>query len=143
MASTIRKKFGLPQATNKDDESLEFCPLTEQSISELLQRRASEASRGNGPCRRRAMRWPFPGTVELWIPDGQGGERYALATSINLSHEGLGLQGEEAIEIGTSVQIAIHEPEVTFHGRAIVRHCAHCENGDYSMGLQFVFDERE
>ena len=141
MASTVkRKSFGSRTPAVRDDEALEFCALTERSISDLLQRRASETSRGGGSCRRRAQRWPFPGTVELWLPDGRGEERYALATSINLSHEGIGIQAEEAIDPGTCVQIAIHEPELTFHGRAIVRHCASTEIGEHLLGMQFIFE---
>jgi hypothetical protein len=34
--------------------------------------------------------------------------------------------------------IAIHEPEVSFHGRAAVRHCTEVEDG-YYVGMQFLF----
>lgn len=142
MAATVKRRSSTQRvATHKDAEALEFCALTQRSISDLLERRTTEASRNGGACRRRAQRWPFPGTVELWLPDGRGGERYALATSTNLSHEGIGIQAEEGIDPGTPVQIAIHEPELTFHGRAIVRHCTACDNGEYLMGMQFVFED--
>jgi hypothetical protein len=90
--------------------------------------------------RRRAPRWPFPGTVELWIPEADGQERYTLATSLNLSLQGMGMRCDEELSEGTELAIAIHEPEVSFHGRAVVRHCTEFE-GEYLIGLQFLFDK--
>jgi len=143
MAASVKRtspKSGL--ASQVDAEALEFCALTQRAIDELLDRRTTQASRGRAACRRQAQRWPFPGTVELWLSNECGQDRYLLATSINLSHEGIGIQTEEDIAAQTPVQIAIHEPEVTFHGRAVVRHCTPCENGEYVLGLQFVFDDK-
>ncbi len=121
----------------------EICALTEQSIGELLAKRQSWASRADANGRRRALRWPFPGTVELWIPDPEGGERYALATSINLSLDGIGVRFDEELASGVELAVAIHEPEMSFHGRAVVRHCAETESGAFILGLQFLFDKND
>ena len=85
-------------------------------------------------------RWPFPGTVELWIPEGDGTERYELATSLNLSLVGVGIRCDESLESGVELAIAIHEPEVSFHGRAVVRHCTEMES-DFLVGLEFLFSD--
>ena len=120
-------------------DTAEICPLTEQAVGELLSKRQSWASRADPNGRRRALRWPFPGTVELWIPDEQGGERYALATSINLSVDGIGVRADEELRTGLQLAVAIHEPEMSFHGRAVVRHCAETDTGSYVVGLEFVY----
>ncbi len=119
----------------------EICALTEQSVGELLAKRQSWASRADAGGRRRMMRWPFPGTVELWIPDGNGGERYNLATSINLSIDGIGIRADEELRPGLQLAVAIHEPEMSFHGQAVVRHCTETDPDSYILGLQFVFDK--
>jgi len=122
-------------------DTAEICALTEQAVGELLSNRQSWASRADPNGRRRALRWPFPGTVELWIPDENGGERYALATSINLSVAGIGVRADEELRPGLQLAIAIHEPEMSFHGRAVVRHCAETDTGSYIIGLQFLYDK--
>jgi len=122
-------------------DTTEICALTEQAVGELLAKRQTWASRADAGGRRRAMRWPFPGTVELWIPDGNGGERYNLATSINLSIDGIGIRADEELRIGMTLSIAIHEPEMSFHGKAFVRHCTETDAGSYILGLQFLFDK--
>ena len=120
-------------------ETAEICALTEQSVGELLAQRQSWASRADAGGRRRMMRWPFPGTVELWIPDGNGGERYNLATSITLSLDGIGIRADEELRPGLQLAIAIHEPEMSFHGQARVRHCTETDEGSYILGLQFLY----
>jgi len=85
-------------------------------------------------------RWPFPGTVELWIPQADGTELYTLATSMNLSLQGIGIRCEEPLAPGLELGIAVHEPEVSFHGHAIVRHCTEIQD-DYLVGLQFIFED--
>ena len=122
-------------------DTAEICALTEQSVGELLAKRQSWASRADASGRRRTMRWPFPGTVELWIPDEDGGERYALATSINLSIDGIGIRADEELPPGLQLAVAIHEPEMSFHGKAVVRHCTETETGSFIVGLQFLFDK--
>lgn len=119
----------------------EICALTEESLGELLAKRQSWSSRADTTGRRRAMRWPFPGTVELWIPDEDAGERYALATSINLSLDGIGICADEELRPGLRLAVAIHEPEMSFHGKAQVRHCTEADSGSYIVGLQFLFDK--
>ena len=117
-------------------DTSEFCALTENALKKVLSGRTIDSlmvPTDNG--RRRAQRWPFPGTVELWIPDEDGVEQHTLATSLNLSVHGIGLRTDD-----TELAIAIHEPEVSFHGRAIVRHCTELEEG-YYVGMQFKFPD--
>ena len=119
----------------------EICALTEQAVGELLAERQSWASRADASGRRRTMRWPFPGTVELWVPDESAGEHYALATSINLSIDGIGIRADEELRPGLQLAVAIHEPEMSFHGRALVRHCTETDADSYIIGLQFLYDK--
>lgn len=120
-------------------ETLEICRLTEEAIARILADRRPHLPEPKGKGRRAAPRWPFPGTVELWIPEADGLERYALATSLNLSLDGTGIRCDEPLSPGLELAIAIHEPEMSFHGHAVVRHCNEIE-GDYLIGLQFLFD---
>lgn len=116
----------------------EIKPLTKKTISTLLKQR-QERAHSKGNCRREVTRWPFPGTVELWITGESGLEDYMLATCENLSHQGAGIRSEEQFAIGLEMGIAIHEPEVSFHGRAVVRHCTEVDAGYYTVGLEFLF----
>lgn len=120
-------------------ETVEIFPLTEDSVSALLVNRENMHVGSNGGAQRKAPRWPFPGTVELWIPGEDGFERHALATSINLSIHGMGVRCEEELPPGMELEIAIHEPEASFHGRAIIRHCTPIPSGQYMIGVQFLF----
>jgi len=120
-------------------EATEIYPLTEKSIAKLLEGRNARQPDTKGKARRSVKRWPFPGTVELWIPDEDGLERYSLATSLNLSLGGVGIRLDEALPEGMELALAVHEPEVSFHGRAVVRHCANMGD-DYLIGLQFSYD---
>lgn len=122
-------------------EATEFCALGSDSIARLLAGRQKNLRPTTWHGRRNAPRWPFPSTVELWVPDSSGEDRYCLATSINLSTTGIGLKLDEPIEAGTEVAIAVHEPEVSFHGRAVVRHCSETDHGFCIAGLQFIFEE--
>jgi hypothetical protein len=121
-------------------ETVDIFPLTEQTIAQLLTQRGGDAPEVVADCQRRAPRWPFPGTVELWLPDETGRERYELATSMNLSHHGIGIRFEEPLRPGHVLNIAIHEPEASFHGRAEVRHCTELSDGTFYIGMQFRFD---
>lgn len=116
----------------------EIVPLSRTALKQLIEGRSlrSEASG-----RRQVPRWSFPGAVELWIPDRRNGERYALATCQNLSINGVGISCEEALKPGTQLPVAIHQPEVSFHGRAVVRHCTRMDS-EYYCGLEFVFDRQ-
>ncbi len=120
-------------------EALDICRLSEESVAGLLASRQVHRPSERGTGRRKVLRWPFPGTVELWIPEADGPDRYTLATSLNLSLEGVGIRCDEELAPGLEMDIAIHEPEVSFHGRAMVRHCSEIET-EYLVGLQFLFD---
>ena len=122
-------------------DTSEICALTEDAVAKLLAERAAQASGSGTNGRRKAPRWPFPGTVELWIPDENGAEQHTLATSLNLSAYGIGIEIEDAIPVGLELAIAIHEPEMSFHGRAVVRHCTEIEDG-YYVGMQFGFGKQ-
>lgn len=120
-------------------EAVEICPLSRNTLGKMLSDRDAYASERRGRPRRAAVRWPFPGTVELWIPDELGLEHYTLATSLDLSLEGVGIRCDEELERGLELAVAIHEPEASFHGRALVRHCTEVEE-EYLIGLQFLFN---
>ncbi len=122
-------------------ETIEIFPLTENSVDELLAERMGMDVECNGSTQRKHPRWPFPGTVELWIPGEFGPERHSLATSINLSAHGMGVRCDEELPPGMELEIAIHEPEASFHGRAIIRHCTPLRSGQYIVGMQFLFVE--
>ncbi|MBI1825273.1 MAG: hypothetical protein HY287_06350 [Planctomycetes bacterium] len=125
-----------------DTTASEIGKLTERSIHELLERRSRSALTSDKSCRRTATRWAFPGAVELWIPD-HGEERYSLATSMNLSTTGIGIRCEEELTPGLQIGLAIHEPEASLHGHALVRHSTRTNCGDYIVGLEFTFDSGE
>ena len=76
----------------------------------------------------------------MWLPDKTGVEQLALATCLNLSRHGLGMLNEEPLPIGPEFGLAVHQPEASFQGRAVVRHCTEVE-GHYYIGVQFIFDE--
>ncbi len=116
----------------------EFLPLTEQAVTQLLENRYGYTDKEVGDSRRRKPRWPFPGTIEVWVPVDDG-EEHLLGRGVNLSPNGVGAILDVALKPMQSVPIAIHEPEATLYGRAEVRHCAPHEEG-YFVGLQFVFD---
>jgi len=122
-------------------ETVDIHPLTRQAVCKFLGDRLSKQHGGPVDCKRRANRWPFPGTVELWLPCAGGGDRYALATSINLSEDGIGVKFDEPLEPGIDTGIAFHEPEASFHGYATVRHCTELEDETYFIGMQFRFDD--
>ena len=115
----------------------EFVPISEDRIVGILRERhgyTDEEYRGH---RRREPRWPFLGTVELWVPDADGEEEYLFAQALNLSPQGVGILIDEDLPLDREISIAIHEPEATLHGKAIVRHSAPISGG-YHIGLQFL-----
>lgn len=120
-------------------ETLEIQPLTRESIAAFLKGRELFTPDEHSHARRRVPRWPFPGTVELWIPEGENEDRYDLAICINLSIDGLGILCDEQLPLGMKIGIAFHQPEVSFHGRATVRHVAANEKGYYT-GVQFLYE---
>ena len=84
-------------------------------------------------------RWPFPGTVELWVANENGVDELRFGTCLNLSPNGIGITTDFELEPGLELPLAIHQPEVSLHGRAAIRHCNEIESG-YYMGLEFLFD---
>jgi hypothetical protein len=91
------------------------------------------------PGKRRQERWPFPGTVEAWLPHEIYGERHVLATLHNLSLSGLAMRTRRPIPSDTRISIAVHEPLLSCYGDAIVRHCTRAAVG-YLVGVEFVCD---
>lgn len=112
--------------------------LTPTVLRELLElRRVSTISKV--PVQRRGTeRWPFPGTVELWLPDECYGERHFLATLHNLSAGGLAMRTRRPVPTDTRISLAIHQPEMSCYGDALVRHCTRAPVG-YLVGVEFVF----
>lgn len=117
----------------------EICKLTPDSLAQLLAERHKTGVDAIKKGRRALPRWPFLGTVELWVPEKNGEERYTLATSLDLSTAGIGIRHEESLAPGTYLSLAIHEPEVSLHGKAVVAHCTEIEC-EYLIGLRFIFD---
>jgi hypothetical protein len=77
--------------------------------------------------------------VEIWATDDQGREQYLIATLQDMGDGGIGLRCDTPLTVGQTLAIAIHQPEVTFHGRATVRHCTPRKSG-HLVGMAFVFD---
>ena len=119
-------------------ETSEFCALTREAVAALLAGRGPTWSEPTG--RRQRARWPFPGTVEMWVNDGEDLDDLRLATCLNLSEDGIGVRSDEDLPVGFEMPIAVHQPEVSFHGRGVVRHCTPLDEG-YYIGLQFVFED--
>ncbi len=116
----------------------EFITITHDSILNLLRERYGYDETGHSDARRGRLRWPFPGTTELWIPLPDGEEDYLLARALNLSPAGVGILCDEELQVGAEISIAIHQPEATFFGKATVRHCSN--TGDsFHCGLEFVY----
>lgn len=122
-------------------EASEILPLTRQAVAKLITSRAlsRQASLRDESCRRHRVRWPFPGAAELWIRDDAGIEHHWLATCLNLSLGGIGIRLDRSLAPGAELDIAVHQPEVSFHGRAIVRHCTPTADGEFAAGLEFCF----
>jgi hypothetical protein len=112
--------------------------LTPAVINELLAaRQVNTIDKEPSAENRRAERWPFPGTVEVWLPEGSYGEGHLLATMHNLSAEGMAMRTRRPIPVGTRVSIAVHQPLMSCYGNAIVRHCTPASIG-YLVGAEFV-----
>ncbi len=110
--------------------------LTPDVIRELLDSRRIDAQSKHPPGKRRVERWPFPGTVEVWLPDDCYGERHILATLHNLSATGLAMRTRRPIPSETRISLAIHQPELSCYGHATVRHCTSAAVG-YLIGVEF------
>jgi PilZ domain len=115
----------------------EIIQLTRESIRDLVYSRQAEVDSLPGHTRRRTPRWPFPGTVGIHPTDGTNGQWFA--TCRDISETGLGMCGEHYFYPDTIVEIAIHLPEATLYGRAVVRYCQQTPSG-YMTGVEFTFD---
>jgi len=115
----------------------EFIPLNRNTIAKLIENRWADDSGGNGKKRRRMERWPFPGQLQIWITDAAGEEVMLFGTCHNLNENGVGVTCERHVEPGQRVPIAIHQPEATFHGDGVVRHCTPT-GSEYFVGIEFI-----
>ena len=116
----------------------EIVPLTAEAIKDLLENRGPQQDETRGGDKRRVPRWAFPGAVEIWVPQEGGGESYFLGVCHNLTASGVGVRCDQTMDIGATMAIAIHQPERSFHGRGIVRHCTPRGKG-YLVGFEFLF----
>jgi hypothetical protein len=116
--------------------------LTPEAIQQLLDAQGVKAESKEPLGRRQHERWPFPGTVEVWLPDGCHGERHVLATLHNLNRAGLAMRTRRPIPTDTRISIALHEPELSCYGHAIVRHCTRALVG-YLVGVEFYYHADE
>lgn len=118
----------------------EIVKLSPAAIQELLDWQQVKAEPKQPLGDRRHERWPFPGTVEVWLPDGCYGERHLLATLHNLSVSGLAMRSRHPIPTDTRISLAVHLPALSCYGHAVVRHCTRAHVG-YLIGLEFIFRE--
>lgn len=116
--------------------------MSPDSIREMLEYRHPGSTTKGRSGMREEDRWPFPGTVEVWLPEGSYGERHVLATLHNLSVNGLAMRTRRPIPTDTKLSIALHQPELSCYGEAIVRHCTRAHPG-YLVGLEFLFGNDE
>ncbi len=114
----------------------EFIELNRESIAKLLVSRQPEGT-GRGACRRRVPRWPFLGPVQIWTKTRDGEEIEIDATCHDLNEHGMGMFCDCPFEPGLRLPIAIHQPEATYHGEAVVRHCAP-SGTEYFIGIEFL-----
>lgn len=112
--------------------------LTPAAIRDLLEAQHVPTHAKQTPGKRRAERWPFAGTVEVWLPESCYGEQHVLATLHNLSQGGFAMRTRRPIPTETRVQMAIHQPLQSVYGHAIVRHCTRAAVG-YLVGAEFIF----
>jgi hypothetical protein len=118
----------------------EIQPLSAKTLARVLA--ANRATEGipEDLGQRRQPRWPFPGAVELWLPGEGGTERHVLGACHNLSEGGVGVRVDQPLKVGLTVNLAVHQPELSLHGKGTVRHCSPRGKG-YLAGLQFVFED--
>lgn len=116
--------------------------LSPETIRRLLETRATGAQKKQPPGKRGRERWPFPGTVEVWLPEQCYGERHFLATLHNLSVGGLAMRTRRPVPTHSRLAFALHQPELSCYGEAIVRHCTQAAFG-YLIGLEFIFDDND
>ena len=116
--------------------------MTPETIQTLVDSRCIPAVAKHDGGQRREDRWPFPGTVEVWLPEGSYGEQYVLGTLHNLSPNGLAMRSRRPIANDTKISLAIHEPDLSCYGHAVVRHCTRAQVG-YLIGVEFCFYAEE
>lgn len=114
--------------------------LSPEAIRELIEAQRVEAHDKQPPGKRAEDRWPFPGTVEIWLPDECYGEQHILATLHNLSPNGLAMRTRRPIPNQTKISMALHQPALSCYGHAIVRHCTRASIG-YLIGVEFIYGE--
>jgi hypothetical protein len=116
--------------------------ITPEAIGELLEAQHVQAISKQPPGLRREERWPFPGAVEVWLPEGCYGERHLLATLHNLSTHGLAMRARVPVPVETKIELAIHQPALSCYGNGVVRHCTQGHAG-YLIGVELVFPAAE
>ncbi len=112
--------------------------LTVAAIQELLDSQRVNSVSKQPNSQRREERWPFPGTVEVWLPESCYGELHILATMHNLSPHGLAMRARRPLGVGTKISLAVHQPRLSCYGEGIVRHCTQAHVG-YLVGVEFIF----
>jgi len=116
--------------------------LTPTAVQELLDAHRIKMVAKNPAGHRREERWPFPGTVEVWLPEHCYGERHMLATLHNLSLHGLAMRSRRPVSAETKISLAIHQPELSCYGHAVIRHCTQTPAG-YLVGMEFIFEDED
>ncbi len=116
--------------------------LTPDVVRGLIDSQNVAATSKNPSGKRCEERWPFPGTVEVWLPEDAYGERHVLTTLHNLSPCGLAMRSRRPISADTQISLAIHLPELSSYGHAIVRHCTRAHVG-YLVGVEFMYGLNE
>ncbi len=117
----------------------EIVKLTPAAVRELIDSQRIDAVAKQVPGQRREERWPFPGTVEVWLPEDCYGERHVLATLHNLSPHGLAMRSRRPVAKDTRISLAIHQPSMSCYGYGVVRHCTRAHVG-YLIGVEFTFE---
>lgn len=114
----------------------EIFKLTRESIHELLHSRLPLPDASVQGERRHSPRWPFPGTVEIYLDENTE----CLGTCRNLNETGFGMSCDRYFEPESRVKFAVHLPEASFCGAGVVRYCMHTPRG-YMTGIEFDFSE--
>ena len=75
--------------------------------------------------------------MQFWVTDAAGEETQVLATCDNMNEQGIGVLCGRPLEVGMNLPIAIHQPDATYHGHGVVRHCTPWKN-EYFIGIELV-----
>ena len=118
-------------------EEKEFVALSSNAILKLVEDRKRADRRASQRTRRRIARWPFPGPVQVWSGEEDGEEEQVFGTCRNLNENGIGFYCERSFEAGTKITVAIHQPEATYQGKGVVRHCTKSDE-EYFIGMEFA-----